>query len=59
MFPHLEAWVRVGRGIPHTKRLRMICHSRWSILLRINALKKTPKQSDWLGVDGEINQRNE
>jgi hypothetical protein len=35
--PHVEAWVRVGRGIPHVKG-HMQCTTA-SLFQRINALK--------------------
>jgi hypothetical protein len=57
MFPHLKAWVRVGRRIPQTKNLCMICQCHLSLFLRINVLrnKKMPLSYISQGVTFEIN----
>jgi hypothetical protein len=40
VLPHLVAWVRIGRGIPHGKVFVSLSHPE--LFQRINALKKGP-----------------
>jgi hypothetical protein len=44
VFPHLEAWVRVGRGIPHVKgHISHKCTTA-SLFQRINAFEKKKEE---------------